>query len=299
MLLQLLSYLSFAVLVVVVIAKVVKYTKMPLHVRWELYPVPHEKGREYGGSYFEELNWWEKPVEKSLIGEIKFMVPEILFVRGLYHDNRKLWYASFPFHLGIYLVIGWLALLFVGAIMNAAGLPTDNAIVTFIQALAVICGVIGFVIGSLGCLGLLAMRTFNRDLRTFAAPKDYFNLVFILAIFLTGLTAWFSSDTSFAMSRDYMKSLITFGPMTEASSGLIIHILLLSLFMMYLPFTQMTHFFAKYFTWHKVRWDDERNMRGSSIEAKVNEVLSLRQNWSAPHIQSGETWATIATEEVE
>ena len=34
----------------------------PTHVRWEIYPVQHETTARaaYGGSYLEELNWWEK-----------------------------------------------------------------------------------------------------------------------------------------------------------------------------------------------------------------------------------------------
>jgi nitrate reductase gamma subunit len=299
MLLQLLSYLALAVLVIVVLAKAVKYSRMPIHLRWELYPVPHERGRESGGSYFEELNWWEKPIEKSVLGEIKFMIPEILFVRGVYHDNRRLWYASFPFHFGIYLVIGWLVLLLIGAVISVAGLSLESPVVIFVQSVAVIFGVVGFILGSIGCLGLLLMRTFDRGLRSFAAPKDYFNLIFILAIFLTGLLAWFSSDPSFTISRDYMKGMITLSPMTVASPSLKVHILLLSLFIMYMPFTQMTHFLGKYYTWHRVRWDDERNIRGSAVEAKVKKVLTYKQNWSAPHIKSGKTWAEIATEEVE
>ena len=294
-----LSYLSVVILIVVLSAKVIKYSKMPLHLRWELYPVPHEKGREYGGSYFEELDWWEKPVEKSIIKEIVFMVPEILFVKGVYNDNRKLWYGSFPFHFGLYLVIGWLAFLFIGALVSINGFSPESAIATFIQSMAIICGAVGFVVGSIGCIGLLFLRTFDNSLRSFAAPKDYFNLVFILAVLLTGLIAWSSSDPSFAMSRDYMKSLITFSPVTGVSASLATHIILLSLFMIYMPFTHMSHFVAKYFTWHKVRWDDERNMRGSKIEGKINKLLNTKQNWSAPHIKSGETWATVATQEVE
>lgn len=299
MLLLMLSYLGFGVFIVVVLGKIIKYFRMPLHVRWELYPLPHEKGREYGGSYFEELNWWEKPIEKSLLGQVKFMIPEILFVRALYHDNRKLWYVSFPFHFGIYLIIACLALLFIGAIANIAGLSSQSAIPVFLQSLAIIFGAIGFVLGTIGAIGLLLRRILDRDLRAFAAPIDYFNLVFILAIFSSGLVAWFSSDSTFTIFRDYMKSMITFSPVVISSSSLVLHIMLLSLFLMYLPFTHMTHFFAKYFTWHEVRWDDERNMRGSAIEAKVGKLLNVKQNWSAPHIQSGETWATVATEEVE
>jgi len=299
MLLQLLSYLAVVVFVVGILTKVVKYLRMPIHVRWELYPIPHEKGREYGGSYFEEVNWWEKPMEKSFIGQIKFMVPEILFVRGLYHDNRKLWWASFPFHFGIYLVIGWLVLLLIGALFNIAGLSSESTPAVLLQSLAVIFGAVGFVLGATGCIGLLILRTFDSDLRAFAAPKDYFNLVFILAIFLTGLLAWSSSDPSFVIFRDYLEGVITFNPATIESSLVLVNIILLSLFLMYLPFTHMTHFFAKYFMWDKVRWDDERNLRGSTMEAKVKQVLNYRQNWSAPHIKPGKKWAETATEEVE
>jgi nitrate reductase gamma subunit len=294
-----LSYLALGVFVVVVLGKILKYFKMPMHVRWELYPLPHEKGREYGGSYFEELDWWEKPIEKSHIGQLKFMTQEMLFIKSLYQDNRKLWYVSFPFHFGIYLVAGCLALLFIGAIVNIIGLSQQSAIAVFLQSLAIILGVIGFVLGTIGSIGLLMRRIFDKDMRAFAAPADYFNLLFILAIFLSGIIAWSFSDSTFVLFRDYIKSVITFAPQAVGSLSLVLHIILLSLFLMYLPFTHMTHFFGKYFTWHEVRWDDERNMRGSAIEAKVNKLLNLKQNWSAPHIPSGETWATVATEEVE
>ncbi len=299
MLLLMLSYLGLAVFIVVVLGKIIKYLRMPLHVRWELYPVPHEKGREYGGSYFEELNWWEKPIKRSSLSQVKFMIPEILFVRALYHDNRKLWYVSFPFHFGIYLVISCLGLLFIGAIANIAGLSSQSAIPVLLQSLAIIFGAIGLILGTIGAIGLLLRRTFDKDLRAFAAPIDYFNLVFILAIFLSGLLSWLNFDSTLTVSREYMKGLITLSPVAVGGSSLVVHIILLSLFLIYLPFTHMTHFIGKYFTWHEVRWDDRINTRGSSIEAKVNKLLNVKQNWSAPHMKPGKTWAETATEEVE
>jgi predicted SPOUT superfamily RNA methylase MTH1 len=41
--LQYLSYISFLVFNFGILTKVIKYVKMPLHLRWELYPIPHEK----------------------------------------------------------------------------------------------------------------------------------------------------------------------------------------------------------------------------------------------------------------
>ena len=55
--LQIVAYASVLTFVSVLIAKAVKYATMPIHLRWELYPVAHETERTYGGSYFEDLDW--------------------------------------------------------------------------------------------------------------------------------------------------------------------------------------------------------------------------------------------------
>ena len=86
------TYASVAVFVIAVVTKFVKYASMPIHLRWELYPVAHEKGRaHYGGSYLEEPDWWTKSRESSLIGELKVMgrEPQHVFVFGVkpYHIN--------------------------------------------------------------------------------------------------------------------------------------------------------------------------------------------------------------------
>ncbi|HPI32184.1 MAG TPA: hypothetical protein PLR32_02635, partial [candidate division Zixibacteria bacterium] len=46
--------------------------------------------------------------------------------------------------------------------------------------------------------------------------------------------------------------------------------------------THMTHFVGKYFTYHKVRWEDHPNIRGSRIEAAVAKALGYPLTWSAP-----------------
>ena len=110
------------------IARIVMYARAPLHLRWELYPVPHEEpGRvKHGGSRFEEVDGWTLPIRFGFLGELKFMIPEMLFLKGLYEFNRKLWYRSFPFHFGLYLLTGTLGLLVSGALFSLfapAGFP--------------------------------------------------------------------------------------------------------------------------------------------------------------------------------
>ena len=72
--------------------------KLPMHLRWELSPVPHEKGKsQYGGSYLEEYDWWTKKREKSLINEAIYMGKEIFFLKGVFENNKKLWYFTCPY----------------------------------------------------------------------------------------------------------------------------------------------------------------------------------------------------------
>ena len=90
-----------------------------MHVRWELYPVAHEgKRAHYGGSYLEESEWWKKKREVSLWGELKVMVPEIVFLVALKEHNSRLWSRSFPFHFGLYLVGACTALMMLSGLLG-------------------------------------------------------------------------------------------------------------------------------------------------------------------------------------
>jgi hypothetical protein len=59
----------------------------------------------------------------------------------------------------------------------------------------------------------------------------------------------------------------------------------------------MTHFIAKYFTYHEVRWNDEPNEKNSKIEKEIDKVLQYPVSWSAPHIKGDgkKNWVDVAT----
>ena len=65
-----------------------------------------------------------------------------------------------------------------------------------------------------------------------------------------------------------------------------------------MPFTRMTHALAKYFTFHRVRWEDEPNLREGEIEKKLEELLNQPVSWSASHIPSGKRWTEVAASEI-
>lgn len=303
--LQLSSYVAFAIFVVVLVARAKKLSSMPIHLRWELYPVPHEPKDEHpsGGSYYEELNYWQRTRRKDHLNELKELLLEMLFIKRVFEYKRPLWLTTYPFHAGIYLILAWFAILFVGGLTEAyASIPvfSEHPWAMLIYYLTLITGSLGIILGTLGCIGTLLYRLSDEDLRKYSAGIEYFNLVFILVVYLLGAIAWLTLDRNFSIAQAYMTSLVSFSEnqLVEGSItgnyALVSHFILLELLFVYIPFTKLTHFIGKYFTYHKVLWDDEPNIRGSEVEKKVREVLSYSVSWNGPHFTPGRTWAEEA-----
>lgn len=297
---QLLVYLAVVVFVVAVATKIWKYSTTPLHLRWELYPVAHEAEKSaHGGSYFEEIEWWKSLPKKSLFAELLAMAEEILLLKGVYHHNRGLWYASYPFHLGLYLLVGLIGLLILGGLGEIAGIAVGAAGASLIGKViyygTILVGYAGLTLALLGCIGLLVKRSQDPALRPMTVPADFVNLGYILVLLVSALLAWLLTDQTFTTSRQIAKSFIQFRSLPDSSTPIALELILFAGFLLYMPFTRMTHFFAKYFTYHKVRWEDTPNLPGGPLEEKIKAALNYGVTWKGPHIQTGKTWAEIAT----
>jgi len=303
----LLSYLCFAVFVVAAGCRIYRQLSLPVHVRWEIYPVQHEPAAKaaYGGSYMEELNWWEKRRERSLLTELGYMVPEILLIRGLWKENRNLWWVSFPFHFGLYLMIGVFGLLLLGAgltLWGSAIYTEGSGLRTLLDGLILVMGWGGLILGTVGSLGLLYRRLANPEFRNYATPADYFNLLFILLFFLSALVAGLSNNPSLEGAKAYMLGLLSGGHspapyLPGRSIPGAVAIVSASLLGAYIPLTHMSHMFMKYFLYHEVKWDDTPNRPGGRIEAAVRKNLDLKPTWGARHVGADgrKTWGDIAS----
>ena len=291
------AYALMAVFVVAFVIRTARLARLPIHLRWELAPVPHEKGKgHYGGSFFEEFEWWTKPREKSLVSELAYMLKEIIFLKGVHENNRRLWWFSFPFHFGMYLLIAAAPLMLLGAISGSAeALRSVWPVVA--QAVPILAG-LGFTLGTFGGLGLLAIRLFDSKMRAVTTPASLFNLILLLAVFASGGYALWGSDGFAAGMLGLITGLATASVPANAPSVMIVHIVVTLVFLAYLPFTPMMHFVAKYFTYHQVRWDDESMTPGSRMEREVTELLGQTVTWSGPHLKADgkKNWVDIATE---
>ena len=302
-----LSYLCFTVFILAAGHLIYRQWTLPIHLRWEIYPVQHETTDKlaHGGSYMEELNWWEKRHRGSWLNEMKYMVPEILFIRGLWKENRGLWWVSFPFHFGLYLMIVTFGLMVLHALVILWGgntVPAGGAIRTLLHGFIVFTGWTGLVLGGIGSVGTFCRRLADPELREYSSFADYFNILFILIFFLFAFFVCLFGDPLLEGAKAYVFGLLTGGgslnayvPGQSFCGG--VAIVLASLLVAYVPMTHMSHMFMKYFLYHNVKWDDAPNLRGGKIEAAIQKNLELKPTWQAKHVEADgrKSWRDISS----
>ena len=171
-----------------------------------------------------------------------------------------------------------------------------------IKGLAVLIGIVGgtgYYVGAFGAIYLIIMRMTDVKLRGFSSFATFFNLFLLLAIFETGIISMIQIESHFSDMIIFFKGLFTMN-FIAVPFPVAIHVLIAVFFVLYLPFTHMTHFVLKYFTYHSIRWNDEPNIRGRKMEEKIAKVLKQPVTWSAKHIGADgkKNWVDIVTSEV-
>jgi nitrate reductase gamma subunit len=294
-LLYVVVYASFLVFAIACITRAIRYSSFPLHLRWELYPVPHEPPERvaHGGSYFETSNWWTEKRKYNLGGELGVMIPEMLFLKGLWEFNRRLWRVSFLFHFGLYLLIATIAMVFAAAVLS---LGSFTGVAMVVVAVYRGTAALGTLLALAGAAGLLVRRISDKELRNYTNPADIFNLLFFLTTLLV-LTAGYVTRPEWLNVQEIARGLLTWDTSVTIPPVFGVGLLLAAALVAYIPLTHMSHFIAKYFTYHNIRWDDAPNMKGSTIEAKIAQQLTYRPTWNASHLAADgkKNWVDIAT----
>lgn len=235
----------------------------------------------------EEPEWWSKPRQISKASEIKDMLKEMLFIKKLFQNQRSLWWISYLFHLGIYIMIAWTILLVAGAITDLAGISVNSHASVWpalLYYLTIFTGLVGFIITTFGAASLLLRRIFDPILKKYTTPQEYFNLILLVAVLVSGIIVW-SPDLTFGTARQITADAITLS--IVPNTALLIHLLLWEVMMVYIPISKMGHYVGKYFTFHKILWENEPNVAGSNIENRLKAETRTRPTtkWSAPHMQ--------------
>ncbi len=273
-------------------ARVAKTLRMPAHLRWELYPIPKgpRERQRYGGSYFEDSDWWTKPRDTSHKSEAAFVLKEVFLLRSVWENFRALWLWSWLLHWGLYLYL--LTTLFaIAEVLLPAGARFHMLHPVVAYGYRIACP-----LGLTGALGLLGMRTWHSRVKAFTTRFGIFDLLLLGSIFATGILSLNAGSAGLdTMVRDVVRFPTFLG---DHPASWHVHVGLVAFFLAYFPFTHMTHAYMKYFTWHHVRWDDSPICHDPHGAKTLAVNLQRKTSWAAPHIAAGSraTWSEVVTD---
>jgi len=295
--LAILTYFAYCFIIGAYTVKIVKYLRLPTHLRWELYPVIHEEKYAYGGSYFEKKEWWNEEKQKRYVRGILYLLKEYFTLGDYLTRNVLYWLGLFPWHIGFILIITFHILCFFGALFMvleftiSPGSPDLWGRILFYAIL--ITGIVSFIAGTVGSIFIIINRIIDKSLRTYATPLNFLMYIFTLVVFISGLYSWYFIDPDMKEYREFWKGLITFH-FVGVDVGTMVHIILFDLFLIYLPFTRSLHYITRLFAFFLIRWDDEPNRRGSKLEKRLIKNLNQKVGWQGPHIGAGRSWNELA-----
>jgi nitrate reductase gamma subunit len=140
-------------------------------------------------------------------------------------------------------------------------------------------------------------RLTDEELKTYSTPGDIFNLLFFVVALGFLIACYLFGRSEFPGALAFTQGLLTFDTSLRIPGLLAVGLVLGATLAAYIPLTHMSHFIAKYFTYHSVRWDDQATVKGGKLESKIAEYLTYRPTWAAPHVGADgtKTWAEVAT----
>jgi nitrate reductase gamma subunit len=184
-----------------------------------------------------------------------------------------------------------------GAVLPFAAPPfSGSSSPPFPLRLAFVLGPAGTILTVAGAGALLVHRLREPQLRAYTTAGDVFNLLFFMtALSVLGLGC-LELGPSYAATAAIVRGLLTFDLALEIPGLLAAGLVMSALLAAYVPLTHMSHFIAKFFTYHSVRWDDAPSLKGGRLEVKIAEYLTYRPTWAAAHVAADgrKTWAEVA-----
>jgi nitrate reductase gamma subunit len=173
------------------------------------------------------------------------VVKESLLFSGLFRGDKPLWGFAWIFHVALLMIIVGHVRVFTDfpALWNALNIDANAMSATF-------GGAAGIVI--LITLLLLLFRRFGtKRVREITGFADYFALLLVIAIIITGNMMRFGEHFDLVITRAYFAQLFTFSFATmeiPQNSTFRLHFLLAQLLILYIPFSKILHFGGIFFT---------------------------------------------------
>ena len=295
--LSLLTYFAYAFIIVSYGLKVVKYIRMPIHLRWELSTstVAARSSCREGFPGASEQQASQSNRRQS--SKIWSFVREYLWFPSYLSHNKAYWIFLYIAHIGF---VGLIIFQFI-CIATAAGSfmvddqpfdAVDKATGSLV-VLRITLGIISFAAGIIGNIGLMLYRISHKGLRLYTPPLTFIGYCISIGISIIGFILLLAVDPRFSGYVTFFVGTILL-QQTGASGWLGLFILLNAFHLIYLPFTPGFHYITRAFALFGVQWDTRPNIKGSAIEKAIGHIMKNRITWSADHIKKGQAWEETA-----
>jgi nitrate reductase gamma subunit len=203
-----------------------------------------------GGLFYQLYRWQNKssvpahlslfPRPESRLGRLADALVDMFTLKGLFKVNRLLWIGGFVMHLGLLLLL-----------LGHIRVVTDfyflwDWINWGEEELHTFSAVAGITAGLLFMLPLfyLLARRWGGSVKFLSTPEDYFVLVLLIGVAITGNHMRFVLEVDQHAMREFMQGLFKFSwnPLPESAGiSFIWHFALVQLLMIYFPFGKLLH----------------------------------------------------------
>lgn len=189
------------------------------------------------------------PAPTTRSGVIFRMAREVVLFESLFKANLWLWLCGWTFHLGLLLVLVRHLRYF---------LEPAPAWLIFIQPFGKYAG---FMMVA-GLAGLWVRRLFVERIRYISVPSDHLWLAMLLVIGLTGLGMTFLMHVDVVGVKAFFLGLMAFDIQAiPAHPGLLVHLLLVAVLLILLPFSKLLHAPGIFFSPTRNQADNPREVR--------------------------------------
>ena len=235
-----LPYLAFAIFLGGFVYRVVGWAKSPVPFR-----IPTTCGQENSLSFIKQ-NKLDCPSTKA--GVVGRMILEVLLFRSLFrntrasiHDgpklvygsNKWLWLFALLFHYSFLVIVLRHMRLFTDPVVGFVS-SLELGATTIYQSSFILLAAVAF---------LLLRRLVRPYLRYISLPADYFPLLLIFGIGLSGILMRHVFRVDIVAVKELTVGLATFSPVVDSQIGSIffVHVFLVSVLMAYFPFSKLMH----------------------------------------------------------
>jgi nitrate reductase gamma subunit len=247
-------YVAITLFIVGIIYRVVKWARSPVPFRW-----PTTSGQQKSLPWIKANNL-ESP--HNIWGVLGRMFMEILFFRSLfrntnveikegphivYGNNKYLWLGAMAFHWSFLIIF-----------LRHFRFFTEP-VVEFVHWLQAIDGLFEIAVPVVYLTNavivialsyLLIRRIINSQVRYISLVSDYFALLVLLAIVLTGIWMRYFDKVDIIMVKELALGIVSFSPTIPGEIGSIfyIHLFFVSVLVAYFPISKLMHMAGVFFS---------------------------------------------------